>query len=288
LEKIFEFQGDPSINSVRADAPLDLKPTDLTIECSPGMLRAETITVYNASDETINIQTAKGLQKHLQQRFGDNVLGMDLDCTNWLKISPENFTIPGGGGRKNIQITANLPAGAIHPCYFSLLALWATYPDGQKAGYQLSNVFVKNKNIIAEPFATGLHIRLQQLDKSKYFVTTTFRNPKTVPFTPLSVKAGLLPTTGPGALRVPRLSTYLYGDPSPMLPFQDRTFTGDMDFSRIPAGNYILTGRLEYAQGVAPAYTERYIEISIEEGDERVVKTVGTQIEIGEDVEVSW
>ncbi len=285
-ERIFEFEGDPSINSVRADAPIDLNPTDLTVECSPGSFRAETITIYNASDETINIQTAKGLQSHLQRCVVDNVKGIDLDCTNWLKITPENFSIPGGGGRKNVQIMANLPTGAMYPCYYSLLALWATYPDGQKAGYRTANIFLKNSYIVAEPTALGLNIRLQELDESKFLVTTTFRNLKAVPFTPLSVKVGVIPTTGTGALVVPRLSTYMTGDPSPMLPFEDRTFSGELDFKNIPAGRYFLTGRLEYAPGQIE-YTKSVIDVSIQ-GERRIVQTVGTQLELGGAVEVNW
>ncbi|MFC1634623.1 hypothetical protein ACFL5Z_07245 [Planctomycetota bacterium] len=286
IEKIFDFQGDPTINRLAADAPLDINPLDLIIECAPGSLRAETITVYNASDETINIQTAIGLQPKLQQKVLENVRGVDLDCTTWLKITPENFTLTGGGGRKKVQVVANLPVNAVHPCYYSLLALWATYPDGQRAGYRTANIFIKNNHIAAEPAARGLNVRLQALDESKYLVTATFRNLKTIHFKPLSVKAGVVPTTGQGALTVPRLSTYMSGDPSPMLPAEDRTFTADLDFATIPAGRYLLIGRLEYAPGQIE-YAERLIDVSIQ-GDRRIVQTVGTNLELGEAVEVNW
>ena len=286
VQKFLDYEGDPRVTGVKADAPLELKPLDLTIECAPGSLRAETITVYNASDETIHIRAAKGLQEHLQQRVVDSVRGTDLDCTNWLEIKPESFTIPGGGGRKKVQIVAKLPVGATHPCYYSLLALWAFYPDGQKAGYRTANVFVKNSYIAAEPSAEGLFVRLNDLGNSKYLVTAKFRNLKTIHFKPLSVKAGILPTEGPGQLKIPRLSTYLYGDPSPMLPFEDRTFTGDLDFSIVPAGRYFLTGRLEYAPGqvVRP---KTLIDVSIQ-GDQRVVQTVETGLGLGEEVKVQW
>ena len=286
VESIFDFQGDPTITRVAADAPLDLKPLDLTIDCTPGTLRSETITVYNASDETINIQTATGLQSHLQQLVGDNVKGIDLDCTSWLKITPETFTLPGGGGRQNVRIDAKLPAGAIHPCYYSLLALWATYPDGQRAGYRTANIFVKNSNILAEPSAQGLSVKPQELGESKYLVTATFSNLKAIHFKPLSVRVGVIPIEGPGARNVPRLSTYLSGDPRPMLPFETRTFSGDLDFSDVPAGSYILTGRLEYGSG-EPARARRLIDISIQ-GERRIVQTRGTQLELGEAVEVNW
>ena len=286
IEKILDFQSDPRITRVAADAPLDIKPLDVTIDCSPGSLRAETFTVYNASDETVHVQTAKGLQPQLQQKVLDNVKGADLDCTNWLQISPENFTLPGGGGRKKIRVVANLPANAMLPCYYSLLALWATYPDGQRAGYRTANVFVRNSNISAEPGALGLYVKLNELEESKYFVSATFRNVRTPSFKPLSFKAGVIPTTGAAAMTVPRLSTYLAGDPSPMLPFEDRTFVGDLDFSTVPAGRYYLTGRLEYAPGQIARPT-RVIDVSIQ-GDRRIVQTVGTNLELGGAVEVKW
>ena len=286
VDSVLEFKGDPTITKVMADAPIDLKPLDLTIDCTPGSLRADTITVYNASDESVNIQTAMGLPSHLQQLVGDNVRAVDLDCTSWLQISPQNFTLPGGGGRQNVQIVAKLPLGAAHPCYYSLLALWATYPDGQRAGFKTANIFLNNNTITAEPMAQGLNVRLQELDESKFLITSTFRNLKTIHFKPLSVRAGLIPTSGPGAMSVPRLSTYLYGDPSPMLPFETRTFSGDLDFSILPAGRYILTGRLEYAPGQV-ARPMSLIDISIQ-GERRIVQTVGTQLELGEAVEVSW
>lgn len=286
VEKVFEFEGDPTVTAVRADAPLDLTPLDLTIDCSPGALRSETITVYNASDDAVHVQTASGLPYQLKQLVKDDVIGTDLDCTSWLKITPKTFTLPGRGGRQNVQIVAQLPAGAMHPCYYSLLALWATYPDGQKAGFKTANIFVNNNVVTAEPAADGTSIRLQELNESKYLVTATFSNLKSVHFKPLSVRAGLIPTEGAGAMTIPRVSVYLSGDASPMLPFEKRTFSGDLDLSSIPAGRYILSGRLEYAPGQAARPT-RIIDVSIQ-GDRRVVQTVGTQLELGEAVEVNW
>jgi hypothetical protein len=286
VESIFDFEGDPTITRVAADAPLDLKPLDLTIDCTPNTLRSETITVYNASDETINIQTATGLQSHLQQVVGDNVKGVDLDCTSWLQITPETFTLPGRGGRQNVRIDAKLPAGAMHPCYYSLLALWATYPDGQRAGYRTANIFVKNSSILAEPAALGLSVRPQELGESKYLITATFSNLRAIHFKPLSVRAGVIPITGTGAGNIPRVSTYLSGDPRPMLPFETRSFSGDLDFSNVPAGSYVLVGRLEFAPGQT-AISRRLIDISVQ-GERRIVQTTGTQLELGEAVEVNW
>ena len=137
-----------------------------------------------------------------------------------------------------------------------------------------------------EPVAQGTNVRLQELSESKYLVTTTFRNLTSIHFKINSVKAGAIPTSGLGAGTVPRLSAYLSGDPSPMLPFEMRQFTGDMDFSNLPAGRYILAGRMEYASGQVKTTTS-LIDIFIQ-GDRRIVQTVGTSLELGETVEVNW
>jgi hypothetical protein len=289
VESELEFKGDPQITGVLADAPLDLNPLDMTIDCNPGSLRSQTITVYNASDEAVHIQTASGLPPALQLVVKDdlNIKGTDLDCTNWLQISPQNFTLPGGGGRQNVQVVANLPTGVTHPCYYSLLALWATYPDGQKAGFKTANIFLNNNQVSAEPEAVGLFVQPQMLSESNYLITAKFRNLKGIHFKPRSVRAGLLPTEGAGAMTIPRTSTYLRGDPSAMLPFEERTYSGTLDLSKIPAGRYLLTGRMEYAEGKLPALTNRLIDVSIE-GDQRIIQTVGTQIDLGGAVKVNW
>lgn len=289
VQKEFEFKGDPSITKVYADAPLDLNPLDMTIDCNPGSLRSQTITVYNAADEAVHIQTASGLPLALQTIVKEdlNIKGSDLDCTSWLQINPKNFTLPGNGGRQNVQVIANLPAGVTHPCYYSLLALWATYPDGQTAGFKTANIFLNNNKITVEPEAIGMYVQPQALSESNYLITAKFMNLKGVHFTPLSVRAGLLPTEGPGAGTIPRTSTVMSGDPSPMLPFESRTYSGTLDLSGVSAGRYILTGRMEYAEDKAPAKTTRVIDVSIE-GERRVIHTVGTQIDTGGAVEVNW
>jgi hypothetical protein len=71
-----------------------------------------------------------------------------------------------------------------------------------------------------------------------------------------------------------------------MLPFETRQFSGVMDFSVIPADTYLLVGRLEYAPGQFER-TQKLIQVSIE-GEQRIVRTIGTQIELGENVEVKW
>jgi hypothetical protein len=285
VETEINFAGDPKVTKVAADAPLDLDPTDVVIQSLPGATRTGTIKVINATSETVNIRIALGLPNILRSTVFGDVRGQDLDCTNWIKIVPQQFTLQGEGGRQNLQVIATMPNPAVtHPCYYSLLALWATYPDGQGAGVTTMPICIRNTNIQVEPEAEGLRVDIQDLGASKYLIAAQFGNFKTIHFTPITVKAAVIPTTG--ASSVPRASIFLSGDPSLMLPFETRQFSGVMDFSSIPADNYLLVGRLEYAPGQF-ARVQKLIQVSVE-GGKRVIRTLGTQQELGGKVEVKW
>ena len=285
IEKEIDFAGDPQVTQVAADTPLDLEPTDMVIDSSPGAMRAGTIKVFNGANETVNIRVALGLPGYLQNTVVGDVRGVDLDCTSWLKIVPEQFTLQGEGGRQNLQVIANMPSPTVtHPCYYSLLALWATYPDGQSAGVTTMPICVRNTNVPADPNAQGLRVDIQDLGQSNFLIAARFGNFKTIHFTPITVKAAVIPTAGAGG--IPRASIFLSGDPSLMLPFETRQFSGVMDFSALPADTYLLMARLEYAPKTY-AYCPKLIQVSVE-GDQRVVRTLGTQAELGEKVEVKW
>ncbi len=285
VEKEIDFAGDPQVKQVAADAPVELDPGEIVIEGLPGATRTETIKVFNAANETVNIRVALGLPSYLQSTVVGDVRGQDLDCTGWLKVVPEQFTLQGEGGRQNLQVIAMMPnPSATHPCYYTLLALWGTYPDGQGAGVTTMPICVRNTNIQADPNAQGLRVDIQDLGQSNFLVAARFGNFKTIHFTPITAKAAVIPTTGAGG--IPRASIFLSGDPSLWLPFETRQFSGVMDFSVLPADTYILLARLEYAPGKFE-YCRKLIQVSVE-GDQRIVRTLGTQAELGEKVEVKW
>ena len=285
VEKEIDFAGDPQIKQVAADAPLEMDPGEIIIDGLPGAVRTGTIKVFNAANETVNIRVALGLPSYLQSTVVGEVRGQDLDCTGWLKVVPDQFTLQGEGGRQNLQVIATMPnPAATHPCYYSLLALWGTYPDGQGAGVTTMPICVRNTNIQSDPEAQGLRVDIQDLGQSNFLIAARFGNFKTIHFTPITAKAAVIPTTGTGG--IPRASIFLGGDPSLMLPFETRQFSGVMDFSILPADTYVLRARLEYAQGkYAPC--DKLIQVSVE-GDQRVVRVLGTQIELGENVEIKW
>ena len=206
IQKEIDFVGDTNIESVMADAPVDLFPRDVIIENMPGGTRAATITVYNASTDTVNVQTALGLQPNLQIAAYGDVKGSDLDCTKWVKVIPEKFTLRGEGGKEVLRVVSTMPNpdAQQHPCYYTLLALWATFPDGQRAGVTTTNICVKNKNKEVAPKADGMKLTLNYLEESKYLVVARFGNFNTMHFTPVNCQAAV--TTAQG---VPQTGTIL-------------------------------------------------------------------------------
>jgi hypothetical protein len=283
IQKEIDYVGSAKIEKVVADAPVDVYPTDIAIESLPGATRGATLTVFNASDETVNVQTALGLPHNLQIASFADVKGEDLNCTEWVKVTPEKFTLRGEGGKQNIRIITTMPNPAVtHPCYYSLLALWATFPDGQKAGVTTTKICVKNKKIEIEPEAEAMKLTLHALEGSKYIVVARFGNFKTIHFTPKKCRAGI--TTAEG---IPRVSTLLSrSERGLMLPFERSDFSGVIDLSNLPADTYRLAAALEY--GTDKVETKQIaIRVSIE-GNQRKVEIVGTEEELEEIVEIKW
>jgi len=285
VQKEINFAGDPRVTSVTAEKPLDLEPLDITIDSLPGTTRTATIKVYNGADTTVNVRTALGLPPILRQKTAGETKGEELDGTSWLKVIPDQFTLQGEGGRQNLQIVAAMPNPvATHPCYYTMLALWATYPDGQSAGVTTMPICIRNTNIQAQPKADGLKVNINDLGKSNYLVAATFVNQEAIHFAPITVRAGILPSTD--TLGIPRTSTFLSGDATLWLPFEVRQYSGVLDLSAVPADVYTLVARLEYAPGqLARAY--KMIRVSIE-GGERVVQILQTQEEFGQGIVLKW
>jgi hypothetical protein len=285
VEKEIDYVGDKRVNTVKEDAPLDLDPAYVTIDGLPGAVRTATLTVYNASKETVNVRTAMGLPSLLQHSAQGNVRGEDLDCTEWVKVTPEQFTLRGDGGMQNLRIVATMPEelSAAYPSYFTLLALWTTYPDGKDAGVTTTNICLRNSKVTenVDPAAAAIKVIPQTLDESKYIVVARFGNVGQVSFVPIRVKAGLAMPNG-----IHRTSTFLSGDPSLMLPFEQRDFSGVLDLTHVPADIYRLAAAIEYAPGVWESI-QIAVRVSIE-GEQRILEVLGMQEELSELIEVKW
>jgi len=282
IEKEIDFVGDTSVTGVAEDAPVDLEPVDLSMDGMPGATRASIIKVYNASKETINVQTALGLQGILQSHTIGQVKGEDLDCTGWIKVTPEQFTLRGENAVQTLRVINTMPeTAASHPCYYSLLALWATYPDGRKAGVTTTNICVRNNKVDAQPSAVTLKLVPQYLGDSNYLVAARFGNNGMIHFVPIRVKAALTMANG-----INRVSGFMMGDPSLMLPSETRDFSGVLDLTYVPPDIYRLAAAIEYAPGV---WADKQMAVRVsKEGERKIIQILGVEEELGELIKVQW
>ncbi len=288
-----DFVGDTSVTKVATDTPLDLLPSVVSISSQPGATRTAVIKVYNASDETVNVQTAIGLPRPLQGVAFGELKGIDLDCTEWLKTEPEKFTLR-SHTQQSIRIIAKMPdtVSASLPCYYAILGLYSTYADGQKAGVTTANICVANKNISVEPFVYGMTLIPALKGGSEYYIVARFGNFGSIHFTPIRCRAAVVDptaidlTTG-APMGMPRIRTSFSSMKSGMmLPFEARDFSGVMDFSDVPVGTYRLAVELQYGPGQMAG---KQIGIRVmAQGGRKVIEVLQLQEDLGGKIEVKW
>lgn len=287
IEKIIDFAGDPKVTRVAADTPLDLRPSGVTVESLPGATRIMTLKVFNGSDETVDIQATLALPRVLNGKTLGDIKGNDLDCTPWIKIVPERFTLRGEGGVQNVRITTRMPKSATaYPCYYSNLDFWAFYPDGQNAGKTTAKICIKNTKAKSNPSAVAIKMTPIYITASKYQIVAAFINNGIIHFDPKKCKAAVvIPSSVSG---VPRIGAELLSMArGTMLPLEERHFSGILDFATVDAGIYRLSAALEYAPGQPWAEKQVVIEVTIE-GDRRVIRVIGTQEDLPDMLKVKW
>ena len=278
-----DFVGDTSVTKVVTDAPLDLDPSVVSISCQPGATRPAVIKVYNASDETVNVQADVRLPHFLQGvAFGD-LKGVDLDCSGWLKIEPEKFTLR-SHAQQSIRIIAEMPETAsIHPCYYSLLGLSSTYADGQRAGVKTANICFANENISTAPFVYGKQLNQAFKEGSEYYIVARYGNFGRIHITPIRCRAAVVDITTSMPVVRTALSSMRTGL---MLPLEARDFSGVIDLSQVPVGLYRLAAVLEYDSG--EKVTQQKAIRVMAQGGRKVMEVVQLQEDLGEKIEVKW
>jgi hypothetical protein len=213
--------------------------------------------------------------------FGD-LKGDDLDCTEWVKVMPEKLTLT-SMSQRNIRIVATMPKSTtMHPCYYALLGLFTTYPDGQKGGVTTAHICVRDESISTEPFVHGMKLSPALKGDSEYYIVARFGNFGRIHFNPIRCRAAVITETG-----VPRARTALSSSKSDiMLPLEVRDFSGIIDFSKVSAGTYRLAADLEYAPG--ERVTKQIGIRVLDQGQRRVVEVVKLEEELGEKIKVQW
>jgi len=281
IEKEIDFAGDPSVSRLATDAALDVSPREIIINSLPGATRTTAILVANASDEEVNVQVAKALPPVLMGVAVGPLRGEDLSCTGWLGITPTQFKLS-AYGQQNILINSKMPnPEAIYACYYALLGLFATYPDGRNAGLTTAPICIVNKTIQGKPQpGPSGPVNLALQTGSKYIITSTFTNYGNIHFTPGQCYVTI---ANPAGLAMEQM--LLRGGPGGiMLPLESRPFSGELDFSTYPAGFYRVEVGLEYGPKQV-AINQVGIEVSVQ-GTQRVIRLVGR--EEFEKIGVKW
>jgi hypothetical protein len=169
------------------------------------------------------------------------LIGEDLNCAEWVEITPKEFGL-GAYRSQTLRIITKMPNPALaHAWYYALLRLRATYVDGQNAGTKNAYICVANKQVQAKPEAQAWPIQLEHQGGSQYSIKSTFLNAGGMHFRPSCM--AVLRSPDDKYVR----SLLLSGEPeSMMLPLEPRTFSGVLDFAGITDGDYRLTATLRY------------------------------------------
>jgi len=269
MEDEIDFVGDPTVTKVASDVALRVEPREVTIESLPGATRTSIIRVRNDSDEAVNVRTSLTIPPGLYGVAVGDFLGDELDCSGWVKLMPEKFPLR-RGGRLNIGIKTSMPnTSNMHACYYALLSLHATYPDGQNAGVKTAYICVANSQAEAAPVAQPAKIDFARMEESRYLAIASFGNFGDTHFTPRCTAAvtNLMGVPmGSGRMLLTSSKSGM------MLPFEFRSFSGIFDLSDYPADVYWVTATLEYAPG--EVVTNRLpIRVSIE-GNQRIAELI--------------
>jgi hypothetical protein len=286
VEKIIDFKGDPTVRRAEAEAPLDLTPIDVIINTEPGSSRYANLEIHNASDEKVHIQGVFGIPRILSSGVGSGrTIGDELICSDWLRITPEEFTLDSYATRR-VRIIAEMPESAVkYSNYYALLGLHASYPDGQVAGTTTANVCVANRNALVDLKVEGMPFQFKDFDSknSQYLVTAQFKNLGLVHIKPTRCRVGIVDTA---VSAVPRVSADLGSmKRGTMLPFETRDFSEVVDISSLPDGRYRAEVVLEYERGEKT----RQLQMTVStEGGMKVPRVEYQQEQLPDIIEVQW
>jgi len=270
LEKEIDFIGDPAISQAATDAAIEISPLDGFVETIPGATRAIVFQVTNASDTAVNISAARDVPTTLKGVAFGNLRGEDLACPQWIKISPDNFSLP-PGGRKNIRIIAKMPKTEMpHANYYASLNLSARYTNGQNAGRQSALICVHNKNLDSYPQAQVMKLSISAEKASRNIITATFGNVGNVHFNP-NCRAMIINKDGRISLQMP-----LKGNSAPMFPLELREFSEVFDLYGLVPGDYYIEAFMEYGTGQV-ANARMPIRVTVE-GMDKIVEIIDQSV----------
>ena len=259
--KELTFSGDPRVRgSVKGTGALDMDKMEVILDSQPGQTRSASLLVVNASDEAVSVTVNVGLPDQMADKATGDLRSEQFDCTSWLKVTPETFTLE-GKQRINLRILSEMPADATNPNYYAMVRLHAKHvSDGQEAGRTDSRICIQNKKMPGSVRVEGFPIRLAELTPSRYAVTAVFGNYGSTHVQP-SCRAYLTAVPSNDVVKSFNLSNDILSQGGLMLPLETRSFRGVIDISGMAPGSYRLTAMLVHGKGET-VYKQTGLEVT--------------------------
>jgi hypothetical protein len=267
LVREFQFEGDSEADALAFNTELELSETELTMDVLPGARRTSVLRLNNHGSDPVEVTLSPLVPTGLMGVRTDELLGTDLSAAEWVDLMPRSFTLRPGGGQ-NIRVVGALPNDApSHPNFYSELQISAQFRDGQSAGELTDILHLHNSREQARPAAVLDQLVLTELDDDSHAITVRMANVGNVHLYP-SVRTSLIDSDGRNVWDVA-----LSGDTDMLLPLGTRTFGGELDFSRVPPGLYVLRAS---GSVVLDRWTiaQRVIEVSDSEDGAKVLRIV--------------
>jgi len=280
LQKDLQFKGDPRATGLRGQAMLNVQPGSLFVDCVPGATRSATIRVTNVSEDEVTVDVAVALPGHFGAAVNANgVRGDDLGCADWVTVTPNKFTMK-GHTQRSLSVLAKMPKESKkYPSYYGVLNFSVSYADGKPGTAKETYVCVQNKQGVGTPSVAPTVLTVSEASPSRYLTTGGFMNSGETHVTPTC--QGVLSVVGAGGggaaiYKRFQMTSEAYGQTGIQLPLETRSFSGTLDISDVPPGDYYVTAILQYPAGPADGVQEQRIIRVSEQGGQKIARMIGS------------
>jgi hypothetical protein len=244
FEREVDFTGAADADEVAYDTALLLSPPFVNMDVVPGASRTTTLKIENPGDTPVNLKLAATIPSSLIGVEMGKVRGDDFSAADWTRITPSEFTI-GPGRTQNVRVISTVPTdGVAQPNYYADLTLDGAYSNGQSAGTTHSTIHLVNRAV--QPSPDGIIDQLQLAEGGEplhYVVQMRVANTGNVDVIP-TARADILNPQGQSII-----GGGLSGDEPPLLPLGKRTYSGELDLSKLAPGTYALHATAVLASG---------------------------------------
>lgn len=248
IEKEINYVGKSNAGKLNEAVALEFDPELLQIDCKPRVKRSGKTRIYNNSNEPVKVKLSIELPPHMRNKVVNGLRCDTLSCPDWLSVRPQEGFQLRPFQERSVVVIAQMPAEEqLYANYYADLVVDSFYMDGSKAGQVRSPVCVNNQAVVHEPLFRNLGAELEEFGSSRYVLKTAFFNEGDMHIKP-EVRARVMQfqpgeTRGVSIRNVPMKTNANLS--SLMLPYEQRTFFANLDFTGIPQGDYTL--RIDYS-----------------------------------------